>query len=195
MIIVFCEPSNPMRLYNMFKDDMASDILYNVHKANPSVDYNYAIYNESLDQIGQTISSMSNGQTLQDFSLPLSIANTDGFPSSEYFEVLSYNPNELDQFITCTLPKLNTEQSIVNQVMECVNEGIGKLFYLDAAGGTGKMIFTTLNAYIPTHFILIRNFSFAGKTFVIKVILALTRVQKKIALAVASSGIAATLIP
>ena len=54
--------------------------------------------------------------------------------------------------------------------MQTVNNGVGEIFFLDAPGGTGK-------------------------TFLIRLILAAIRSQKEIALALASSGIAATLLP
>src|SRR5258705_7682153 len=54
--------------------------------------------------------------------------------------------------------------------METVNKGVGEIFFLDAPGGTGK-------------------------TFLIRLILASIRSQNHIALAIASSGIAATLLP
>ena len=54
--------------------------------------------------------------------------------------------------------------------MHCVDNNVGEIFFLDAPGGTGK-------------------------TFVIKLILASIRSKNDIALAIASSGIAATLLP
>ena len=54
--------------------------------------------------------------------------------------------------------------------MHCVDNNVGEIFFLDAPGGTGK-------------------------TFVIKLILASIRSKNDIALAIASSGIATTLLP
>ncbi|GFX59351.1 ATP-dependent DNA helicase [Trichonephila clavipes] len=54
--------------------------------------------------------------------------------------------------------------------MQTINSGNGKIFFLNAPGGTGK-------------------------TFLIKLVLAAVRSQNDIALALASSGIAATLLP
>jgi len=65
---------------------------------------------------------------------------------------------------------MTTEQKkIYNQIMLAVDARQGGFFFLDAPGGTGK-------------------------TFLISLILAKIRSQKKIALAFASSGIAATLL-
>ena len=65
---------------------------------------------------------------------------------------------------------LNTEQyQIYNQVLDSIENGTGQVFFLDAPGGTGK-------------------------TFLLKLLLARVRKNGGIALAVASSGIAATLL-
>ena len=68
------------------------------------------------------------------------------------------------------VPKLNDQQkNVYDTIMQAVKNEAGGLYFLDAPGGTGK-------------------------TFVISLILANIRVQGKIALALASSGIAATLL-
>jgi hypothetical protein len=64
-----------------------------------------------------------------------------------------------------------TEQKLVYEIiMKHVSDNIGGIFFLDAPGGTGK-------------------------TFLLKLILAAIRSNNDIALALASSGIAATLLP
>ncbi|CAN1819976.1 ATP-dependent DNA helicase PIF1 [Linum perenne] len=68
-------------------------------------------------------------------------------------------------------PKLNNEQVIVfKQIMDSVEKGTGQCFFVEGAGGTGK-------------------------TFLWKVITAKLRSEGKIVLCVASSGIAALLMP
>ena len=59
---------------------------------------------------------------------------------------------------------------IYDQIMHCINNQVGEIFFLDAPGGTGK-------------------------TFLIRLILASIQSKNDIALALASSGIAATLLP
>jgi hypothetical protein len=67
------------------------------------------------------------------------------------------------------IPKLTQEQKgIYEQIMQNVNNGVGEIFFLDAPGGTGK-------------------------TFLCKLIQAASR--SHIAVALTSSGIAATLLP
>ncbi|XP_074108440.1 ATP-dependent DNA helicase pif1-like [Cotesia typhae] len=66
--------------------------------------------------------------------------------------------------------KLNDDQKqVYDEVLNSIDSNSGKLFFLDAPGGTGK-------------------------TFLINLLLAKIRSRKNIAVAVASSGIAATLI-
>jgi len=68
------------------------------------------------------------------------------------------------------VPLLNAEQkNVYDSLMKVVDDRTGGIYFLDTPGGTGK-------------------------TFVISLILATIRSRSQIALAVASSGIAATLL-
>lgn len=80
-----------------------------------------------------------------------------------------YNLNDLNTLININLPKLNREQKhAYDIIIEAVQKQTGGIFFLDASGGTGK-------------------------TFLISLLLATIRSRSNIALALASSGIAATL--
>ncbi|VDN04409.1 unnamed protein product, partial [Onchocerca ochengi] len=83
----------------------------------------------------------------------------------------NYNIVDLSSYVQSNISKLTFEQrSIYDRIMQTVNRGVGELFFLDAPGG-------------------------AGKTFLITLILATTRSQNGIVLALASPGISATLLP
>ena len=83
---------------------------------------------------------------------------------------LQYNVDTLQEFVRNNVPLLNEQQKQVYEtLMQTVDNNTGGLFFLDAPGGTGK-------------------------TFVISLILATIRSRCDIALALASSGIAATLL-
>ncbi|XP_056647121.1 ATP-dependent DNA helicase pif1-like [Diorhabda sublineata] len=85
-------------------------------------------------------------------------------------EEKSYNINELLEYIAHNKPLLNDNQKkVYDVIMSRINNNIGGIIYLDAPGGTGKM-------------------------FLINLILAKIRAKKLIVLALASSGIAATLM-
>jgi hypothetical protein len=84
-------------------------------------------------------------------------------------EELSYERRELED-LSSRSGTLNLEQkNAFNQVMECVNSNASKIFFIDGPGGSGK-------------------------TYLYNTILGTVRNLGKIALAVASSGIAAMLL-
>lgn len=81
-----------------------------------------------------------------------------------------YDREALHQFVQTNLPLLNEQQKIVyDELMDAIENNVGGFYFLDAPGGTGK-------------------------TFLITLVLASIRARSLIALAVASSGIAATLL-
>ncbi|XP_041451331.1 ATP-dependent DNA helicase pif1-like [Drosophila obscura] len=81
-----------------------------------------------------------------------------------------YDRAELNAFVQNNEPRLNINQrTVYDQILRAIEEQHGGVFFLDAAGSTRK-------------------------TFVISIILATIRAQGRIALALASSGIAATLL-
>ncbi|XP_061381477.1 ATP-dependent DNA helicase pif1-like [Danaus plexippus] len=83
---------------------------------------------------------------------------------------LQYNVDTLQEFVQNNVPLLIEQQKPVYEtLMQAVDNNTGGLFFLEASGGTGK-------------------------TFVISLILATIRSTVDIALALASSGIAATLL-
>ncbi|XP_026744780.1 ATP-dependent DNA helicase PIF1-like, partial [Trichoplusia ni] len=88
----------------------------------------------------------------------------------DYAMEINYDPVDLADILQTDVSRLTEEQrSIFDRVCRSVDSALGEMLFVDAPGGTGK-------------------------TFLTKVILAKVRSQSKIALAVASSGIAATLL-
>ena len=82
----------------------------------------------------------------------------------------SYNTIDLLTYIQTNISKLTSEpKGIYDQIMHCVVSQVGKIFFLDVPGGTGKK-------------------------FLIRLILASIRSKNDIALALASSDITATLL-
>lgn len=105
---------------------------------------------------------------MADFGLPT--PQRRGELSSEVVRELNYDTATLDTFVSEMAPRLLPEQRhVYNFILQRVNTGNGGLFFVDAPGGTGK-------------------------TFVLNLLLARLRKDRNIALAVASSGIAATLL-
>ena len=108
---------------------------------------------------------------LSTFGLPSSLQHGhDNCITADYIRETSYDTEQLAAFINENEPRMLLDQKqAFNTIMARVNHAQGGLFFLDAPGGTGK-------------------------TFRTNLILAKLRHKKVIALAVASSGIAATLL-
>ncbi|KAL4153295.1 hypothetical protein QTP88_001128 [Uroleucon formosanum] len=92
------------------------------------------------------------------------------FDNREYLKETSYDLVALEYVVRNNEESLNDEQKFAyNQIITSVNNNEGRIYFLDTPGGTGK-------------------------TFLINLILAKVRGTRDITLAVASSGIAATLL-
>jgi ATP-dependent DNA helicase PIF1 len=110
------------------------------------------------------------GKNLEKFGLPTPPRKLSNRLSSEMLRETSYNVRELDAYVTTNEPLLVPDQrAAYNAILGQIKEKAGGIIFLDAPGGTGK-------------------------TFVINLLLAKIRKDSKIAIAVASSGIAATLL-
>ncbi|XP_025414746.1 uncharacterized protein LOC112686595, partial [Sipha flava] len=98
------------------------------------------------------------------------LSKSEQFDNREYLKEISYDLVALEDVVRNNEESLNDEQKFAyNQIITSVNNNEGRIYFLDAPGGTGK-------------------------TFLINLILAKVRSTRDIALAVASSGIAATLL-
>ncbi|XP_060846341.1 uncharacterized protein LOC132926006 [Rhopalosiphum padi] len=169
ILIVFCQVTDPIRLWQNHRASMAEDVLFRKQKECPSDDINYDenIFNEALLELNKVVQLVS-GKNITDFGLILS-NNIDLNTNTEYLRETSYDSVRLLQVIQ-NERRLNSDQKTVyDAVMTSINNYEGKTFFLDAPGGTGK-------------------------TFLINLLLAKIRTDRKIALAVASSGIATTLL-
>lgn len=167
ILIATCGLSNPQILWEKYQNDMSDDILHRLQQNNPNITYNDLVYNEALTKIEDQVMAIS-GKTLSDFGMnrPQRIGEVSG----DLIRELDYNVSSLQQQISESVPRLNTEQKLVfDIVVQRIYNGEGGLFFLDAPGGTGK-------------------------TFLLNLLLAQIRKDKGIAVAVASSGIAATLL-
>jgi len=90
--------------------------------------------------------------------------------SNGYSSEINYSIEEQEAYVHCNEPLLTADQrDVYNYFCDLIEREEGGIVFLDAPGGTGK-------------------------TFLLNLILAKRRSQSKIALATASSGIAATLL-
>ncbi|XP_018788418.1 PREDICTED: uncharacterized protein LOC108968698, partial [Bactrocera latifrons] len=150
---------------------MTEDILHQVRRitANPNLNYTDELYNEALIKIEDFCLMIAN-KTLSELGMIAPNRPMHDAYNAELRREKEYDRNDLNTFVTTNLPKLNTEQrQAYDTIIDNVANERGGIFFLDAPGGTGK-------------------------TFLLSLILATIRSQNNIALALASSGIAATLL-
>ena len=172
IILKTCEINNPVSLWEKFKENLSEDIKHQAQLRNPSIEitFNDNIFNLALIDIENTILSMG-GEKISTMGLPVTYRDDLNNLCTGMLRETSYDINLLAEFIEINYPKLLPDQKTAYAtIIENVASRNGGIYFLDAPGGTGK-------------------------TFVIKLVLAKVRQQKEIALAVASSGIASTLLP
>lgn len=171
IIISTCFPSNPSDLWNKYKDHMSDDILHRTRIAtlNEELQMNEEIHNESLILI-EDMCVLMCGNLLSKLGMPSPNRPLHDAFNRELEREREYDRDTLSEYVRTNVSLLNQEQKLAYYtLMAAVDRENGGVFFLDAPGGTGK-------------------------TFLISLILATIRSRSDIALAVASSGIAATLL-
>uniref|UniRef100_UPI00358FB29D uncharacterized protein n=1 Tax=Myxine glutinosa TaxID=7769 RepID=UPI00358FB29D len=171
IIICACSPSNPEQLWHNHQDSMTEDILYQAQQEskNPNLQFTSAMYNQALVLIENTVQSMA-GKDLQQCGLPAPVRTEPATLSREMLQATTYDIQQLQQYVHQNEPLLVPDQKeAYTRIKQLLTSDSGGIVFLDAPGGTGK-------------------------TFLINLILAQVRSLQQIAMAVASSGIAATLL-
>ncbi|CAG9762788.1 unnamed protein product [Ceutorhynchus assimilis] len=171
ILIVFCQLSDPNILWEKHRDSLSEDIKRHSEKSCDDITLiRENIYNQCLILIEEIVILVC-GKTLSQCGLASSTRVQDSIINNrQYLAELSYDTYQLNEMVVENRTKLNMDQrKDYDKIMESVTSESGDLFFLDAPGGTGK-------------------------TFLINLLLATVRGGKNIAIAVASSGIAATLI-
>nr|XP_029714104.1 uncharacterized protein LOC115258183 [Aedes albopictus] len=171
IILTTCAPSNPNTLWEKYKKDLSEDMLYHDRRQNPSVEINFNqdVFNQALIDLENKCVAMV-GKTLSQLGLPAPTRGEERVLEADYIREMNYNKETLDEYVAAKEPLLNEDQKIsLGIIMDRVTTQQGGIIFLDASGGTGK-------------------------TFLTNLVLAKVRAQGDIALAIASSGIAATLM-
>ncbi|XP_053595501.1 uncharacterized protein LOC128667822 [Microplitis demolitor] len=171
VMLVFCQVGDPIKLWDKYRDNFTDDIKRRMsrNRENSELDVDI-VYNQCLINLEDMVIAMS-GKTLLQFGLTSpSREQEPGIINQQYLNELAYDTDKLTKEVIKSVPILNKEQKeAYESILNSVVSDSGRLFFLDAPGGTGK-------------------------TFLINLLLAKMRSRKSIAIAVASSGIAATLI-
>lgn len=150
---------------------MSDDILHRIRTvtSDPELEMSDEMRNEALILIEDMCLLMS-GNLLCKLGMPPPNRSMHDAFNRELEREIDFDRVALSQAVRTNVPMLNPEQKqVYDELMQAVDNGNGGIFFLDAPGGTGK-------------------------TFLISLILATIRSRSEIALALASSGIAATLL-
>ena len=166
VILTHCIPSNPLELWTRHCLGMAEDFSLSLGlEANDNT-----VLQMALGEIEDLVLEMGGNQLVQ-YGLPQPERDATERAGVEYRREMSYNIEREREVSIHNISLLNAEQRAVHDAfVASAFSANGGLFFLDAPGG-------------------------CGKTFLIQTILASIRSQEKIAIATASSGLAATLIP
>ncbi|XP_062525690.1 ATP-dependent DNA helicase pif1 [Bombyx mori] len=150
---------------------MSEDILHQIRVSsrNHDIEMNEEIHNRALLLI-EDMCYLMCGNLLIRLGMPAPYREMNDAFNRELEREREYDHQELDLVVQTNVPLLNYQQKeVYDTLMKAIDDENGGLYFLDAPGGTGK-------------------------TFLMSLVLATVRARFNIAVAVASSGIAATLL-
>lgn len=164
IIITHCNPSDIMTLWLQHKNSLTEDILHLNENMNQQTADNIA-----LVQLEDCVLQMG-GQCLHSYGLPAAQRDAAERIGKDYRREVDYDTEQQRERAMRNHTLMTPDQQhVFKTFMKAVEENATGIFFLDAPGG-------------------------CGKTFLIETILATIRSESKIAIATASSGLAATLI-
>jgi hypothetical protein len=173
VILTESHPADPNELWEQHREDICDDCQFllstkfNIPSPSPE-----QVFSLGLCYLQQILKSLHSD--LDKVGLPLPVEefnlNTEGEGNRFIHEQLSFNVESMTRQVDSEVPQLNhLQRHAYESVLSAVTARQGQLFFLDGPGGTGK-------------------------TFVENLLLSAVRSRGGIALAVASSGIAALLL-
>ncbi|KAI0687474.1 PIF1-like helicase-domain-containing protein, partial [Earliella scabrosa] len=173
VILVHCSPTDPLALWEEFRDHICDDLPYWLRQAfhlpYPSHDN---IYDYGLFLLSHLL--RQSGHQLSDFGLPVVVqdwSSRGDFANPRVLEEMSYDVEQERTLGWTQRGTLNRDQLYAfEQITQSTYNHTGRLFFVNGSGGTGK-------------------------TYLYATICHTIRGGSHIVLCVASSGIAALLLP
>ena len=173
-ILLFCNPMHPHQLWEATRVHLCDDLDHPICQLFPAIPQpeENQIYDYGLHLIDSAL--RKNGKSLRDFpGMPLPQENWAAMEGNRLItEQLGYNPHILQEIVEHGITTLNQEQRMVyDEVVNIVQQAAGQrqCFFVHSARG-------------------------CGNTYLFNLIAAAICAQGKIALCVASSGIASLLL-
>jgi len=142
-ILSTCFPSQPVQLWEKYKDYMVEDILHRMRQEthNYGLDFTEEIYNKALIFIEDLCLAMCDKLLAQ-----LGVTTPNRFINETFERKLlrkqSYSRNDLELLVQENTPKLLHDQKIAfDTIIQAVANQSGGLYFLDAPGEIGKINF------------------------------------------------------
>lgn len=163
-ILTHCEPANPLQLWLKFKNDLCEDFLYERRQLISNAVLNSSDENKALIEIENYLKQ--NNMSLSHFK-DMPLPDVQQLITNRLIdEETLYDVNVENDKIKEKIPLMNVAQKhIYDLIMKTIDNKKSDIFFIDGPGGTGK-------------------------SFLFNTILNKIRSEGKIAIAVASSGIA-----
>ncbi|CAB3242530.1 unnamed protein product [Arctia plantaginis] len=120
IIITTCFPSQPIQLWNKYKDDICEDILHRlrIQTNNPDIQITDEIYNEGLILIEDQCLTIANKLLIEVGMIAPNRSMHDAF-NQELNRELQYNVDTLQEFVRNNVPLLNEQQKQVYETLIC----------------------------------------------------------------------------
>jgi hypothetical protein len=185
-LLLYNSVSNPLQLWDTFKEHMSDDFLHQARNTNTEQVFDEQVFNKALRSI--RVCLKSSGRDLADYQLPIPADLIPGEGNVLIDEERGkYDPVFQAQLRDTRVPMLNDQQQIAyNMIMNSVNKV--KEFNDLLNDGRNSVYPDVQNCFF------IDGLGGAGKTFLYNALLATVRAENGVAIAVASSGIAALLL-
>jgi len=174
-ILVFCNPSNPNQLWEDFKNHFAENVYHQLKSLYSETQSEEEIKSKAVNMALIKLKEMlqEKSKSLGDYGLPIPDECRVEMVEKYFMRFSSYNKEEQTNIMQRNVENMYPEQRFCfERIMNSIysEDSQDNLFYVDGIGG-------------------------AGKTFLYRTILAAVRSRGDLALAVASSGVAALLMP
>lgn len=141
ILISFCQLSEPLNLWNKYKNDLSDDFKHKLLNKYSDLELDFTAHaqNEALISIEDQVLSCIGKSLSLSLSLPKPHKDNIQTISSEYLQQTNYNITDLMEYVNNNKTMMTSEQNnVFNHVINCVEESTGNIFFLDAPGGTGK---------------------------------------------------------
>lgn len=146
VMLIFCQLSDPCKLWEKYKIEFSEDITRQIEREHNEQAENLRdeIYNKCLLLIEDAVLSLG-GQNLKHYGLPQPNRSNVDLENREYMREINYDTEVLEEVVSCNETNLTDEQlAVYKQVLNSVESGQGKFFFLDAPAGTGKTFLINL---------------------------------------------------